>query len=180
MILASQNPFRVERVHRLPYQLQGVTWNELLDRCANADYRGAIVGAHGAGKTTLLIELGRRLRAIGHQVTELFTNSEFGSHLPQEWRDADPDSIVLADGYDSPGTINRLWLRRRYPRLIVTSHAACALPTLYQCRTRPDVLAWIVGELSGESMDSETADALLHSHCGNMRDALRELYDKTQ
>src|SRR5262249_16810477 len=159
----------------LPCQLRGTSWSELLSRCADADYRGAILGAHGAGKTTFLIELGRRLRDSGLKVKELFTNSEFGSHLPAEWHDADPASIILADGYNSLSTMNRLWVRRRYPRLIVTSHTPCVLPTLYECRALPDVLAWIVNELSGESMDRETADALLRSHSGNMRSVLRDL-----
>ena len=174
---ASQNPFRVDRVHNLPYQLHGTNWNELIDRCAGMKYRGAIIGAHGSGKTTLLIELGRHLRLAGYLVTELFTNAEAGFALPRSWRDADRDSIVMADGYDLLNAANRLWLRRRYSRLIVTSHASCALPTLYKCEARAEVLAWAVSELAGTVIQNETADALLRSHGGNMRDALRYLYD---
>jgi ABC-type glutathione transport system ATPase component len=177
-VRASQNPFRVEQVHKLPYQLQGLAWDELLDRCALANYRGAIVGAHGAGKTTLIIELARRLRNAGQEVTELFTNSDAGFALPLAWRNADCNSIVMGDGYDSLNIANRLWIRRRYTRLIVTSHTRCALPTLHICEARADVLAWAANELSGQQVSHDAADALLIAHNRNMRDVLRTLYDQ--
>jgi hypothetical protein len=48
----------------------------------------------------------------------------------------------MADGYDSLNIANRLWVRRKFPHLIVTSHTRCALPTLLPCEARVGVLAW--------------------------------------
>ena len=60
------NPFTADRLEALPFRLPGgLTWDALLDRCAAAKWRGAIVGPHGSGKTTLLEQLLPRVRARG-------------------------------------------------------------------------------------------------------------------
>jgi hypothetical protein len=61
--------------------------------------------------------------------------------------------------------------------LIVTSHLPGLLPTLHECRTTPELLAAIVGELGGEEA-ALAAPGLFGRHRGNLRDALRELYDE--
>ena len=118
------------------------------------------------------------MRDAGQQVTELFTNSDAGFALPPIWRNADRNAIVMADGYDSLNIANRLWVRRRYPRLIVTSHTRCALATLHTCEARVDVLAWAMNALTGQAVSHDAADALLSAHSRNMRNVLRSLYDK--
>src|SRR4051812_12242240 len=116
---ASQNPFRTQRLHTLNYQVHDCSWNELLQRFSESEFRGAIVGRHGSGKTTLTLELARRLRDAGETVSELFTNADTGHRLPDGWDSAAVDSIVCADGYDSLHPFHRLWLLRKYRRLIV-------------------------------------------------------------
>ncbi len=64
---------------------------------------------------------------------------------------------------------------RRAGGLVITSHRPGLLPTLYECETSPELLAGIVEELAGEELDSEE---VLARHRGNIRDALRELYDR--
>jgi hypothetical protein len=174
---ASQNPFRTQRLHGLSYLLHECSWDQLLQRCAVAEFRGAIVGRHGSGKTTLMSDLARRLRDAGETVTELFTNADTRLTLPSGWDTADVRSIVIADGYDSLHPIHRFRMLRKYRRLIITAHARCALPTLYTCEARPEVLAWVATELTGTVMPVEAAEGLLAMYEFNMRDAIRHLYD---
>jgi hypothetical protein len=64
---------------------------------------------------------------------------------------------------------------RRAGGLVITSHRPGLLPTLFECTTSPELLAEIVGELSGADLE---AGELYERHRGNVRDALRELYDR--
>jgi hypothetical protein len=68
---------------------------------------------------------------------------------------------------------------RRAGGLVLTSHRRGLLPTLLECGTTPELLAALVGELLNESPEAhETHARRLHlKHRGNLRDALRELYD---
>ena len=63
---------------------------------------------------------------------------------------------------------------------IVTVHQPSLFPTLYECRTSPEMLAWLVGEITeGErTLDAPIAKELYEKHGGNLRDAVRELYDQ--
>jgi hypothetical protein len=64
--------------------------------------------------------------------------------------------------------------------LIVTTHRAGLLPTLYQCRTSPQLLGGLLEELEPQYATSEAElGALFRRHHGNVRNALRELYDQT-
>lgn len=177
-VSASRNPFRVARVIAQPYRLRGETWEALAARCAAHGFRGAVVGPHGSGKTTLLRDLAAHLRGRGERVVELFVNRDAGGALPAAWRAVDPGAVVLADGYDTLRATVRAWLRRRVRRLIVTAHRPCALPTLVRTEARADVLAELVAALRGRAMPLDEAARRLHAHGGNMRDALRALYDE--
>ena len=64
---------------------------------------------------------------------------------------------------------------RRAGGLVITSHRPGLLPTLFECETSPELLAGIVGELAGSEVE---AGELWARHRGNVRDALRELYDQ--
>src|SRR5437868_15544127 len=70
-VKARDNPFAADRVLRVRYRPQGWTWEQLLARLEQLDYRGAIVGPEGRGKTTLLEDLGERLKGRGHNVRHL-------------------------------------------------------------------------------------------------------------
>ena len=62
--------------------------------------------------------------------------------------------------------------------LIVTSHQPGLLPTLHEHSTTPELLAEIVTELGGEADPEEIAE-LFARHGGDLRLALRELYDRS-
>lgn len=179
---ARDNPFNVQRVLEIRYRLpMGVTWEDLLDRLAALRWRAAIVGPHGHGKTTLLEDLAPRLEARGFRVRTISLR-EAHPRLDQAdravLRSFGPRDVLLLDGAEQLG-----WLSWRLLRLctwkdgglVITSHRSGLLPTLFECETTPELLAGIVGELSGTEVDAEE---VLARHGGNVRDALRELYDR--
>ncbi|HYN20696.1 MAG TPA: hypothetical protein VE078_07040, partial [Thermoanaerobaculia bacterium] len=92
-------------------------------------------------------------------------------------RSLKPDDFVLLDGADLLGPLSWLrvrWCCRRAGGLVITSHRPGLLPTLLECETTPELLAEIVNELAGESTQVEE---LFARHRGNLRTALRDMYD---
>jgi hypothetical protein len=160
-------------------------WDSLFARLEALGHRGAIVGLHGRGKTTLLEDLAGKLRSRGLRVRSI--------RIPGGARELSPDQdralAELAAGellaLDSAGALSsRAWRRvRRAARsgagLVVTSHRPERLPTLVELRTTPGLLADIVGELAGRELAARlpSAGELFARHAGNLRAALRELYD---
>ncbi len=181
----ADNPFRVERMHALAFEPQGQTWDELLARLERLRLRAAVVGPHGSGKTTLLRSLAPRLEARGLRPVMLFRNAEGGGGWPAAWGDPlhrlGPRDVLLVDGYDLLAPLPRWRLRRlarRAAGLVGTSHRPClGLPTLVRTATSPELLREIVSRLAGRTMDADGAARLLARHHGNIREALRELYD---
>jgi len=181
---ARDNPFAVHRVLAIRYRLSGVTWEELLARLADLRFRAALVGPHGHGKTTLLEDLGERLGGHGFRVRPATLHEGDRRLGPQRdsalFRDPHPRDLLLVDGAEQ---LDRLawWDLRRRSRaaagLIVTSHRPGLLPTLHECRTTPELFEAIARELGGEEA-LQAATGLFARHQGNLRDALRELYDR--
>lgn len=183
---ACDNPFRTERVLDVRYRLSGATWAELLGRCDRLRNRGAIIGPHGSGKTTLLESLEPRLRERGFRTHFIRLDAEhraldarFASVL---FADLTADDIVLFDGAEqmNPLAWRRFrWRVRHAAGLIVTTHQSGRLPTIWECRTSPQLLAGIAAELLQGSSASICRQAeILFTKChGNLRDALREWYD---
>lgn len=180
---ARDNPFAVRRVHAIRYRLLGLTWEGLLERLAALDFRAVLVGPHGHGKTTLLEDLGARLAERGFRVRtatlrqgERRLGAVRGAAL---FQDPDPRDLLLVDGAEQLDALSWWTLRLRSrdaAGLIVTSHRPGLLPTLHECRTTPELLAGIVAELAGAA-DGEEIAALFARHGGDLRLALRELYD---
>ncbi len=54
---ARDNPFAVERVHAIRYHPVNTTFDQILARLHELNYRAAITGPEGSGKTTLLEDL---------------------------------------------------------------------------------------------------------------------------
>ena len=178
---ARDNPFAVQRVLAIRYRLSGTTWEELLARLESLRFRAALVGPHGHGKTTLLEDLGARLAGQGFRVRTVTLHE--GDHRLGDaqrrtlFHSLAPSDVLLLDGAEQLGRLPWLELRTRTRAaggLIITSHRPGLLPTLHECRTTPGLLAEIVGELTGAEV--ETGE-LFDRHQGNLREALRALYD---
>jgi hypothetical protein len=195
---ARHNPFAVDRVLAVRYRLIGTTWEDLLRRLAALGGRGALVGPEGSGKTTLLEDLAPRLAGQGFRV-HFVSFKEGEPHgggtparlLPEDGerrgpgalpRRLDAGDFVLVDGADALSRLAWLGLRRRARRaggLVVTAHRRGLLPTLHECSTDPELLAGIVRGLLGEeeARAAPCPSELFARHGGNLRTALRELYD---
>ena len=183
---ARENPFSTDRVLRLRYRLAGETWDALLARLARLGYRAALVGPKGAGKTTLLEELESKLSALGFVPKPLRLDTEhrcFPARFERGFFAAvERSDIVLLDGAEQMG-LWRWWRFQRLSRqaggLIVTSHRPGLLPTLLETRATPELLADLMAELLGRDQAATQAQArlLFARHGGNLRNALRELYD---
>jgi len=183
---ARDNPFAVQRLHAVSYRLSGTTWEELMERLAARRFRAALVGPHGRGKTTLLEELARRLAERGLR-TRMVTLHEGDRRLSAAqratlFRDLMPADILFLDGAEQLGRLAWLEVQMRSRAaggLVITSHRPGLLPTLHECHTTPELLAGIVEDLAGveEARHLPAAGELLVRHGGNVRDALRELYD---
>jgi hypothetical protein len=145
-------------------------------------WRAAIVGPHGHGKTTLLEDLAPRLEdARGFRVRTISLR-EAHPRLDREdravLRSLGLQDVLFLDGAEQLGWLSWMEVRLRTRRaggLVITSHRPGLLPTFFECETTPELLAGIVGELLGGEVDVEELHA---RHGGNVRDALRELYDR--
>jgi hypothetical protein len=180
-VKARDNPFATDRVLRIRYRPQGWTWEQLLARLAQLDYRGAIVGPEGRGKTTLLEDLGERLRGLGFNVPYLRLTRERPrferGFLRDFFASVSPRDVLLFDGAEQMGRFAwRSFVRRarRARGLIITSHRTGLLPTLVECETNVPLLRDIVQDLHPGQAGVEI---LFARHDGNVREALRELYD---
>jgi hypothetical protein len=185
-VRARDNPFAVQRVLAIRSRLAGVTWEDLVDRLATLDFRAALVGLHGHGKTTLLEDLAPRLEERGFRLRSVTLRAgERRLTAAQEetlFADLSGRDLLLVDGAEQLGRLAWLRLRRKSHAaggLVVTSHRPGLLPTFHECRTTPELLAGIVRDLLGPEAEGVSPDPedLWQRHRGNLRDALRELYD---
>ncbi len=183
---ARDNPFATARVHRIRYQFDGLTWDQFMARLAERNYRGAIVGREGAGKSTLLEDLRPRLVGRGFEPVPLRLTRE-APRFPRAVLRALAATltrrhVVLLDGAEQMSPWARWsfrWRVRRAGGLILTAHRTGLLPTVLACDTTPELLSDIAGRLLGadHALSREEIERLFRRHCGNVREALRELYD---
>jgi hypothetical protein len=188
---AKDNPFRVQRLDRLGYRLEGASWEGLLARWEALGRRAALVGLEGRGKTTLLEELAGRLsveqgfRVRGATLRRGQRELSPGEHARLLGGAGERD-LLLVDGAQelSAGAWRRLGKASRAAGgLLVTSHRPGLLPTLHECRTTPSLLAELIAELAGGDSVAGVdvlprAEELFARHAGNLRDALLEAYDR--
>ncbi|MEM8737839.1 MAG: hypothetical protein AAGG38_05085 [Planctomycetota bacterium] len=195
---AGNNPFRSAAVDGLDYlPLEPGGWEAIRTRLATTGYRGAIVGPRGHGKSTLLrclpehIELPVITRKRGASAGVGSPGSEWSRVVwvtarpghrptPSGWQVAFADRTrpLLVDGYDWLDPWARWRVARRDGVTLVTSHRRTALPTVLRCETTPRLLIALAHRLSpGLRRDEGWWDTLHRRHAGNVRNALRELYD---
>ena len=183
---ARDNPFATARVHQIRYRLPGgLGWEELLTRLESMKWRAALVGPEGAGKTTLLEDFESGLIKQGFEVVWLRLTREeprFTSATLAQLETLHSRQMVLFDGAEQLSRLawwRFLRLARRAGGLLITSHRSGLLPTLLKCDTTPELLADIVANLLNETPTDHCAEArrLHRKHRGNLREALRELYD---
>lgn len=171
----ADNPYRVTRIHALRYRFLDGTREDLWRRLESGSLRGALVGPEGSGKSTLLRELGEELRGRGFNVRALQLRE--GELVPWELlRGVGERDAVLLDGSEQLGFWSRSrvrWITRRAGALLITAHAETWLPAILRTRTTPALLS----ELASELEDGVQVGDLWSRHRGNVREALRALYD---
>lgn len=183
MTLPRQNPFRCARISALPYRFaSGFSWPTLLSRLNQLNNRGAIVGPEGSGKTTLLEQLQPHLNALGHQ-TALVRVTASGQipNLRLTSRD-----FLLLDSAERLGWWQWQTFKHRTRHcagVVITAHRPRLLRTLFTCRTSRVLFETLVEELLPAQSPpanvrplQDLADVFAR-HQGNIRAALRELYD---
>lgn len=184
MLRARDNPFATDRVLRERYRLDASGWALLSARLRALRHRGAIVGPHGAGKTTLLEDLAARLAGQGWRVTSVWLTVESSrlgmSVSPRRLAALEPRDLLLIDGAEQLSWL-QWWLVRCRARgaggIIITTHTPGRLPTLWRCCTTPELLRDLSDSL-GVPLAERDAAELFSRHAGNLRNALRELYDR--
>ena len=184
MLPARDNPFAVHRVLQVRYRMDERGWSALIARLEAGGWRGAIIGPHGAGKTTLLEDLADRLAKRDWRVHWVRLSTERRRPTGEFWRSTllhlgSRDALMI-DGAEQLSRWRAWLLARRWRRVgavIITSHRPGRLPTVHRCVASPELLGWLVERL-GERVGPQEAQALFERHRGNLRDALRELYDR--
>jgi len=174
---ARDNPFRSERLERLAYRKPGFSWENLEARLAAAGGRGAIVGPEGHGKTTLLFEWRGRSVAAGRSAAWVRL-----SRGQRRLHDAQKSELVHAEAVFADSAEQLGWggwkefvaLTRSARCVVVTTHRPGRFAPVHICRTSPGLLQELVNELHGSANDCLS---LWQRHRGNLRNALRDLYD---
>lgn len=178
---AHDNPFRTEKTDTLPFVSHDITMAAIMDRLQALRYRAAIVGPQGSGKTTLVLDLSAALLAVGFEVRTVLLNEANPTLpvLPQP--NSRRPSIWIIDGAEVLSVLQWTMLRwkaRNAAGLITTQHSPGRLPTLIQTRTSVALLATLVDRLAPGHVSPEVLDQAYRLHQGNLRDALRWLYDR--
>ena len=183
---ARDNPFATAHIHRIRYRFDGLTWEQFLERLEQAKYCGAIVGPEGSGKSTLLQDLQQGLAERGFEPVPLRLTQELPrfprATLQKLSATLAARHVVLLDGAEQMNAW-AWWRFRRCVRhaggLVITAHRTGLLPTVLTCGTTSKLLSEIIGRLLGDdrAVPEEEIERLYQLHSGNIREALRELYD---
>ncbi len=175
---ARDNPFRSECLEKLAFREPGFCWEDLDARLIAAGGRGAIVGPEGHGKTTLLLEWRDRWEADGWNTVCVRTERGQRRLGEAQRRGLVSAETVFADSaeqLDWIGWREFLALTRSAHRVVITTHRPGRFAPVHVCRTSASLLHELVNELHVAENDCQS---LWHRHRGNLRNALRELYDK--
>ena len=172
MITAERNPFRTACLHALtPHLDEPLT--AVLQRFHANRQRGVLVGPHGSGKTTLLEALATHLGNVTwlRLRHDRLHNRTALAALPRSI-----SGVLIVDGLEQLGPIEWWNVRRNASAILATSHRPGRLPTLRTHATTVHLLCSLIDQL-GETPPTDAAE-LLARHHGNIRNCLRELYDR--
>lgn len=189
----SDNPFRSGCVDALGYLPIGRSLSEIETLFRDAGYRGVLFGPHGHGKSTLMHHLARvglPEGAAPHRVIQVADDLSNLHELKAGMKNR--DGVLMVDGFDLLPWWWR-WRVSRRRRVLVTTHRDLVLSPMiswmnpqkmsprFCCETTPALLGELIARLSPSVrgvMDEGAIAALYARHHGNVRDALRELYDR--
>ncbi len=183
---AAENPFASECIERLAFRFPpGLDWEGLLRRLESQQWCASIVGGNGVGKTTLLEQFVPHLEARGFEPVLFRLKAESGmkekERLPDKLREVKAPGFILLDGAEQLST--RHWLSVRAAAsgaagFVVTVHRTSRLPVALELETNPKLLDALVVDLTGGKLPDGEAALIFHRHRGNLRECLRELYDR--
>ncbi len=187
MMRPRDNPFKSAAIlSRITYIHGTGNRDRLLADFAAMRYRGAILGGEGRGKSTLLGDLEVALQKDGYEIIHLQLTAGQRSLVATPWPTVkgrlDGRVMVCLDGAEQMSRVawHRFrWACRKAGGLLITSHVPGLAPTLIELDTSVELFRLIVGKLlDGRSLPEHVQlDRILVAHQGNMRLALRELYD---
>jgi GTPase SAR1 family protein len=180
------NPFASRHVESLPFQCPDMTLADIMTRLNNLNYRAAIVGPEGSGKTTLLETICKRLRQDGYKTVYIRFNAE-NKRFKRDLFSRIPKKRITGHAFLVDGVEQLSWpdwkffclYTKHAGALIITSHVKKKMPILVKTSTSPELLYDLVLKLVGEMemVSKQEITRLFDTHQGNIRLALRELYD---
>ena len=162
-----------------------MSWETLLKRLGELNWCASIVGGNGTGKTTLIEQLVPHLEARGFEPVIFRLQTESGmkekDRLADKFRDVKSPGFILLDGAEQLST--RQWLPIRGAAseaagFIVGVHRTSRLPVALELETSAKLLKGLVESLTGGALRDGEAETLFQRHRGNLRECLRELYDR--
>ena len=185
-IRAKDNPFTVQRVTAVPYRFESGDWESNLSKLKSLNYRAVILGPQGSGKSTLLRDLCDQLKRR-EKTVHYFLLPHEKSHqrvLVQNCFDLPDQSIVLIDGIERLPRWQRIRIFCRMPRLVVTAHSRSPIPILrlpvwIQARPSVESVRYVLEKIDRYDTDTYChAKKLFRIHAGNIRNVMRDLYDR--
>jgi hypothetical protein len=175
----AENPFRTSRTDAIEYRFVDGGFADLRARLEASGGRGLIVGPEGSGKTTLLRRLAEDFEARGLRVRSILLREGERRMLWSLLDGVGAGDAVLLDGTEQlPFTarLRFLWRVRRASIVVATAHRELlGFRTLQRNRTTPALLEGLVRTLDPAA--GEDPELLWRRHGGNVREALRALYD---
>ena len=191
IVPARRNPFAVEHVTKIPFRFEEGDWLSNLKRLKDLNFRAAIVGPKGSGKSTLLNDLqqhiAERTDLETHHILLPREKAERAEAIDEALDAVEEGKVLLVDGLERGSISQKFKLFRSTSGrsgLVVTAHHPMRLPpfilpTWVRTQTSELLLDYVLSELKMAGPDVRAAGKrALTEHGGNLRNVLRDLYDR--